>query len=551
MTKQLERLRLTPLAVAFAVMGLTACSHTLVTPAPVEVVDTNRVTEVLSSYWHRDHHVVQPGDTLYAIAFAAGQDYRYLARLNQLDREYTIYPGQRLSLTGNAQQFATLSPSSSAYQTDTSPLLPASTGVPTSGTIHTTYSPTFDSNNSGLTSSLTPSSSTLSPHYVVTTPSVATTTTATPLPLPLPVPIPTPSTGLDWSSAETVVSTTPVPPLPSSAGTPTVTGTGVADTVTNTVVYTTGTTTGTTAGLVGPTNTIPALVGPTLAESMAPTLSGNAVVSVPSTLAPTTVAPTMVSPSQLQPSGSGAGADVITVTQVVPAPTLAPNTSVDVVSPTSTQTVVVAPTNTVTPTVTPPNVVEVVVVDTPPLTAPSVADEGSSVTGADVSSTTQVVNVAAPTPAPAPATTVAAPSANVADVNEAALSDQLPDRVAAWQWPLDGQLIRGFSTTEHGSKGLDIAAPAGTPVRSTAVGRVVYAGNALRGLGQLVIIKHSEDYLSAYAHNRRILVKEKDFISAGQIIAEVGDTDASRNMLHFEIRYKGKPVDPLKHLPKK
>ncbi|MFI3245898.1 MAG: peptidoglycan DD-metalloendopeptidase family protein [Ferrimonas sp.] len=530
MTKQLERLWLMPLAVAFAVMGLTACSQTLVTPAPVEVVDTNRVTEVLSSYWHRDHHVVQPGDTLYAIAFAAGQDYRYLARLNQLDREYTIYPGQRLSLTGNAQQFATLSPSSSAYQANTS--LPLS--APTSGVIQTTYSPTYDSNNSGLTSVLAPSSATLpEPHYVVTAPVLSTT--ATPLPLPLPVPIPTPSDGHDWANAETVVVTTPVSPLPTTTGgAPAIAGSGMAEAVTNTVVYNTGTvTTGTTSGLVGPTNTIPALVGPTLAESTAPTLTDNVVVLAPSPLPPTTV-----SPSHLQPSGSESGADVITVTQVVPAPTLAPNTSV--VTPALTQTAVV------TPAVTPSNVA-VTVVDTPPL----VAHEGSSITVVDATSASQVVNVAAPTPPAPPATTVATPAIPVADVNEAALSEQLPDRVASWQWPLEGQLLRGFSTTEHGSKGLDIAAPAGTPVRSTAVGRVVYAGNALRGLGQLVIIKHSEDYLSAYAHNRRILVKEKDFISAGQIIAEVGDTDASRNMLHFEIRYKGKPVDPLKHLPKK
>ncbi|MBY5990555.1 peptidoglycan DD-metalloendopeptidase family protein [Ferrimonas balearica] len=127
----------------------------------------------------------------------------------------------------------------------------------------------------------------------------------------------------------------------------------------------------------------------------------------------------------------------------------------------------------------------------------------------------------------------------------------LPDRVAKWRWPVQGKIVRRFSATEQGNKGLDIAAAAGTPVRSAAEGRVVYAGSALRGYGKLIIIKHSDEYLSAYAHNRRILVEEKQRVSAGQQIAEVGNSDADRAMLHFEIRYKGKSVDPLHYLPRK
>ncbi|WP_298442686.1 peptidoglycan DD-metalloendopeptidase family protein [uncultured Ferrimonas sp.] len=127
----------------------------------------------------------------------------------------------------------------------------------------------------------------------------------------------------------------------------------------------------------------------------------------------------------------------------------------------------------------------------------------------------------------------------------------LPSKVAKWQWPVRGKVIRSFSNAEQGNKGLDIVAAEGTPVTSSAAGRVVYAGNALRGYGQLVIIKHSDDYLSAYAHNRRILVKEKQQVRAGQKIAEVGHSDADRNMLHFEIRYQGKSVDPKRYLPRR
>ncbi|WP_240473422.1 peptidoglycan DD-metalloendopeptidase family protein [Ferrimonas senticii] len=127
----------------------------------------------------------------------------------------------------------------------------------------------------------------------------------------------------------------------------------------------------------------------------------------------------------------------------------------------------------------------------------------------------------------------------------------LPSKVAKWIWPVSGKVIQGFSNAEQGNKGVDIAAASGTPVVSAADGRVVYAGSALRGYGQLLIIKHSDDYLSAYAHNRKLLVKEQQQVKVGQKIAEVGNTDADRNMLHFEIRYQGKSVDPIRYLPRR
>jgi lipoprotein NlpD len=117
-----------------------------------------------------------------------------------------------------------------------------------------------------------------------------------------------------------------------------------------------------------------------------------------------------------------------------------------------------------------------------------------------------------------------------------------------WAWPVRGPLLAGFSNAEHGNKGLDIGGKAGTPVKAAAAGEVVYAGNALRGYGNLVIIRHNDDYLSAYAHNRKLLVKERDTVASGQQIAEMGNTDTTSVRLHFEIRFRGKSVDPKKYL---
>lgn len=136
------------------------------------------------------------------------------------------------------------------------------------------------------------------------------------------------------------------------------------------------------------------------------------------------------------------------------------------------------------------------------------------------------------------------------------IQDDLPktnfsQKISQWKWPVKGKIIALFSSKAQGNKGLDIAGRRGTSIRATASGKVVYAGSALRGYGKLVIIKHNDDYLSAYAHNDKILVKEQQQIKSGDIVAKMGDTDAQRVMLHFEVRFRGKSVNPLKYLPKR
>lgn len=123
-----------------------------------------------------------------------------------------------------------------------------------------------------------------------------------------------------------------------------------------------------------------------------------------------------------------------------------------------------------------------------------------------------------------------------------------PDDVP-WLWPSSGKVVSTYS--EAGSKGLDFAGRAGDPVLAASDGKVVYAGAGLRGYGELVIVKHNATFLSAYAHNRKILVKEGQQVSRGQKIAEMGNTDADSVKLHFEIRKQGKPVDPAQYLPKR
>ena len=121
----------------------------------------------------------------------------------------------------------------------------------------------------------------------------------------------------------------------------------------------------------------------------------------------------------------------------------------------------------------------------------------------------------------------------------------------AWQWPTQGNVIQGFSNTDGGNKGVDISGSRGQAVKAAANGRVVYAGNALRGYGNLIIIKHNDDFLSAYAHNDKILVSDQQEVKAGQEIAKMGSTGTNAVKLHFEIRYKGKSVDPVRYLPRK
>ncbi len=142
-------------------------------------------------------------------------------------------------------------------------------------------------------------------------------------------------------------------------------------------------------------------------------------------------------------------------------------------------------------------------------------------------------------PMPSPAPTGSAASATPAST---ALDD-----APAFLWPAQGQLLGGFD--EARNKGLDIGGKAGDPVLAAADGRVVYAGSGLRGYGNLIIVKHNNTYLTAYAHNQSLLVKEDQDVKRGQKIAEMGNTDADQVKLHFEIRRQGKPVDPARLLP--
>lgn len=164
-----------------------------------------------------------------------------------------------------------------------------------------------------------------------------------------------------------------------------------------------------------------------------------------------------------------------------------------------------------------------------------------------VSSGTATASSGTAAPAPAPAASAAArpasaPASSPAPV--AAGEDEI-----AWIWPAQGSLIAGFDDAKN--KGLDISGKAGDAIVASADGRVVYAGAGLRGYGNLIILKHNNTYLTAYAHNQTLLVKEDQTVKKGQKIAEMGNSDADRVKLHFEIRRQGKPVDPAKYLPAK
>ena len=156
--------------------------------------------------------------------------------------------------------------------------------------------------------------------------------------------------------------------------------------------------------------------------------------------------------------------------------------------------------------------------------SPGAAAATAGTEGAASSSTTR--------PSPAPAVT-AAPSAGEDDI--------------AWIWPAQGNLVAGFDEAKN--KGFDIAGKAGDAVIAAADGKVVYAGAGLRGYGNLIILKHNNTFLTAYAHNQTLLIKEDQSVKKGQKIAEMGNSDADRVKLHFEIRRQGKPVDPAKYLP--
>lgn len=156
---------------------------------------------------------------------------------------------------------------------------------------------------------------------------------------------------------------------------------------------------------------------------------------------------------------------------------------------------------------------------------------------------------AAVAPVPAAAAAPEPVAAKPAAATPAAATPSAGASVDAWLWPADGPLIGRFGAA--GGKGIDIGGARNTPVRAVAPGKVVYSGSGLRGYGHLLIIKHAGEFLSAYAHNETILVKEGDMVAAGQKIALMGDSDSDRVELHFEIRRYGKPLDPLTYLPER
>lgn len=165
---------------------------------------------------------------------------------------------------------------------------------------------------------------------------------------------------------------------------------------------------------------------------------------------------------------------------------------------------------------------------------------------AQVSGAHPVTAAAPPAASPTP---VASAPATAAEAKPANTEPASSGSVDSWLWPADGTVIGRFGAA--GGKGIDIAGARNTPVRAVASGKVVYSGSGLRGYGRLLIVKHAGEFLSAYAHNETILVKEGDMVTAGQKIALMGDSDADRVKLHFEIRRYGKPLDPLNYLPER
>ncbi|MEY2687929.1 MAG: lipoprotein NlpD [Pseudomonadota bacterium] len=174
----------------------------------------------------------------------------------------------------------------------------------------------------------------------------------------------------------------------------------------------------------------------------------------------------------------------------------------------------------------------------PPAGGASAVSPPASSTSSPLAGATAPVGAAPSTSAaPMPASTAA----------PAPVAPRDADEDVTWAWPAQGPLISSFD--ESRNKGVAIAGKAGDPVVAAADGRVVYAGSGLRGYGNLIIIKHNDTYLTAYAHNQALLVKEDQPVRRGQKIAEMGASDADRVQLHFEIRRKGKPMDPTRMLP--
>ncbi|MHB8678556.1 MAG: peptidoglycan DD-metalloendopeptidase family protein [Rudaea sp.] len=183
----------------------------------------------------------------------------------------------------------------------------------------------------------------------------------------------------------------------------------------------------------------------------------------------------------------------------------------------------------------------------PPTAASAVPAQTAKSAAAPVGNPSVAARVPKPVAAkPIPAATVAAPTAPSKPV---ASTPELNAGGVTWRWPADGKVVGTFAAGDQTKQGLDIAGRAGDPVRAAADGEVVYSGNGLIGYGELIIVKHNANFLSAYGHNSKRLVKEGERVKAGQEIAAMGATSASRDELHFEIRKNGKPVNPLDYLP--
>ena len=130
-------------------------------------------------------------------------------------------------------------------------------------------------------------------------------------------------------------------------------------------------------------------------------------------------------------------------------------------------------------------------------------------------------------------------------------TDYVPNSKLKWLWPTQGKVVSTFSIRDPGRRGIDIVGRKGQPVKAAAAGRVVYRGSGLRGYGNLIILKHNETYFSAYAHTEDVVVKENEKVKLGQKLADMSNTGSDKTKLHFEIRRNGKPVNPMKYLPKR
>jgi lipoprotein NlpD len=177
-----------------------------------------------------------------------------------------------------------------------------------------------------------------------------------------------------------------------------------------------------------------------------------------------------------------------------------------------------------------------------PTPAPAVPAPVTTTPPAQAPATTPIT----PMPAPQPAVVATAPP-----VTAPAPTQALSTGPVSWAWPGTGRIIGRFEEASADRKGIDLDGNKGDPVKAAADGQIVYAGSGLQRYGDLIIIKHNDQFLSAYAHNDRILVQEGAFVKQGDTIAELGSSGIDRNMLHFEIRVEGTPVDPLQYLPAK